>query len=72
MIELRKKGLTTAVICSKPFEKLGRAQAKVLGVPDLPLVMIDHPLGGLAIERVRDRAAQASPAVLALLRERAR
>ena len=69
MAELRKRGLITAVICSTPFEKLGRAQAKVLGVPDLPLVMIQHPLGGLAIEDVRARADQATPAVIDLLRD---
>ena len=69
MAELRKRGLTTAVICSTPFEKLGRAQARVFGVPDLPLVMIEHPLGGLAMDDVRARAAQAAPQVVALLRE---
>ena len=69
MAELRKRGLTTAVICSTPFEKLGRAQARVFGVPDLPLVMIKHPLGGLAMDDVRLRAAQASSAVVDLLRE---
>ena len=69
MAELRKRGLVTAVICSTPFEKLGRAQARVLGVPDLPLVMIQHPLGGLGMDGVRARAAQASPVVLGLLRE---
>jgi hypothetical protein len=69
MAELRKRGLVTAVICSTPFEKLGRAQARVLGVPDLPLVIIEHPLGGLAMEDVRGRAAQAMPAVIGLLQE---
>ena len=69
MAELRKRGLTTAVICSTPFEKLGRAQARVFGVPDLPLVMIEHPLGGLAMDDVRARAAQAAPRVVDLLRE---
>ena len=69
MAELRKRGLITAVICSTPFEKLGRAQAKVLGVPDLPLVMIQHPLGGLAIDDVKARAEQAAPAVIELLRD---
>jgi hypothetical protein len=69
MAELRKRGLITAVICSTPFEKLGRAQAKVLGVPDLPLVMIQHPLGGLAIDDVKARAEQATPAVIGLLRD---
>jgi hypothetical protein len=69
MAELRKRGLTTAVICSTPFEKLGRAQARVLGVPDLPLVMIQHPLGGLEMDDVRSRAGQATSAVVDLLRE---
>jgi hypothetical protein len=69
MAELRKRGLITAVICSTPFEKLGRAQARVLGVPDLPLVMIRHPLGGLQMEDVKARAAEATPVVLNLLRE---
>ena len=70
MAALRKRGLVTAVICSTPFEKLGRAQARVLGVPDLPLVMIQHPLGGLGMDDVRARAAQATRAVIALLQER--
>jgi hypothetical protein len=70
MAELRKRGLITAVICSTPFEKLGRAQARVLGVPDLPLVMIQHPLGGLEMDDVRARADQAMPGVIALLQER--
>lgn len=69
MAELRKRGLTTAVICSTPFEKLGRAQARVFGVPDLPLVMIQHPLGGIGMEEVRGRARQASASVIDLLRE---
>ena len=69
MAELRKRGLTSAVICSTPFEKLGRAQARVLGVPDLPLVMIQHPLGGIGIDDVRARANQAAPAVVELLQE---
>jgi hypothetical protein len=70
MAELRKRGLITAVICSTPFEKLGRAQARVLGVPDLPLVMIQHPLGGLEIDDVKARAEQAMQKVVELLKER--
>ena len=70
MAELRKRALSTAVICSTPFEKLGRAQARVFGVPDLPLVMIRHPLGGLELDDVRARAQEAVPAVVDLLRGR--
>ena len=71
MAELRKRGLTTAVICSPPFERLGRSQARVFGAPDLPLVMIKHPLGGIGMDEVRARADQAIPQVIDILREHA-
>ncbi len=69
MAELRKRGLVTAVICSGPFLKLGQAQARVFGVPDLPLIVIQHPLGGLGLEAVRQRAEAAIPQVVSLIRE---
>ena len=40
MAELRKRGLVTAVIYSGPFLKLGKAQARTFGVPELPLLEI--------------------------------
>jgi hypothetical protein len=71
MSELRKRGLNTAVIVSTPFEQLGRTQAKVLGAPDLPLILITHPLGGLDEDGVRSRAAEVIPRLLQLMSERA-
>ncbi len=70
MANLQKRGLTTAVICSGPFMKLGQAQARVFGVPDLPLLLIPHPLGGLAIEEVKARADHALPLFVKLVKER--
>jgi hypothetical protein len=67
MAELRKRGLRTGVVCSTPFERLGQSQARVFGAPDLSLMMIQHPLGGVSIEEVRARADQALPKVLALV-----
>lgn len=72
MAELRKRGLRTAVICSTPFERLGRSQARAFGVPDLPLIMIAHPLGGIGMDEVRSRADQAIAEVIDVLRERAK
>ena len=72
MCELRKRGLVTAVICSGPFRRLGRTQARIFGVPDLPLVMIPHPLGGLALDGVKSRADVAIPQVLELIKEHVR
>lgn len=69
MSELRKRGLVTAVICSDPFLKLGRNQARVFGVPDLPLIVIPHPLGGLGLDGVKERAGVATPQVVNLIKE---
>ena len=72
MSELRKRGLATAVICSDPFIKLGKTQAMVLGTPDLPLVKIPHPLGGLSLEQVEGRALIAVPQIVKLIQEHAK
>ena len=69
MAELRKRGLTTAVIYSGPFLKLGKAQARTFGVPELPLLEITHPLGGISIDDVRGRSEQAAPQFAKLVKE---
>lgn len=70
MAQLRKRGLIAAVVCSDTFMKLGTAQAKVFGVPDLPLLRIPHPLGGLSIDKVRERAEAALPQLLEVVKEK--
>ena len=70
MAQLTKRGLIAAVVCSDTFMKLGIAQAKVFGVPDLPLLQIQHPLGGLSLEKVRERAAVALPQLLSMVKEK--
>ena len=70
MIEVRRRGVPSAVICSTPFLQLGRTQSRVLGVPDLPLIVIEHPLGGISMDDVKARADAALPRLLEMLRER--
>jgi len=72
MAELRKRGLLTAVVCSDPFLRLGEAQARTFGVPDLPLLRIPHPLGGIDLEQVKRRAEAALPKLLELVKEHAK
>lgn len=72
MAELWKRGVFAVVICSTPFMKLGTAQARTFGAPDLPLIEIPHPLGGLTLDRVQERAAVTVPKLVQLLRERAK
>jgi hypothetical protein len=68
MAQLTKRGLLAAVVVSDSFMKLGKAQSKVFGVPDLPLLEIKHPLGGLSMDKVRERAAVAMPQLLKFIK----
>ena len=70
MAQLTKRGLVAAVVCSDTFMKLGTAQAKVFGVPDLPLLKIQHPLGGLQMDKVRERASIALPQLIEVVKEK--
>lgn len=47
-------------------------QANIFGVPDLPLLIIPHPLGGPAIDSVRTRADVATPQRVKLIDAHAR
>ncbi len=43
-------------------------QARVFGAPDLTLVMIPLPIGGLSFEQVQERTLVAIPQVVALIK----
>jgi hypothetical protein len=68
MCELTKRGIAAVAICSEPFQHLGRGQARVFGVPDLPLVVIPHPLGGLSLEQIEGRAHHAVPQLVEVVK----
>ena len=69
MVELRKRRLLTAVICSDTFRHLAQSQARVFGAPDLPLITIQHPLGGLSLDAVGGRAGSAIGQTVDLIRD---
>ena len=69
MCEMRKRGVAAAVICSEPFLGLAQTQARVFGVPDLQIILIPHPLGGLDLEGVKSRAGVAVPQAIRLVRD---
>jgi hypothetical protein len=52
-------GVPTVTICTEAFEALARDEARSLGMPDLALAIIAHPIGGEPPEAIRQRAAQA-------------
>lgn len=57
-MEIAKRGRTAVTICSTAFTTLGRAQAKALGNPALPIAVIAHPFGLRKRDEVREMARQ--------------
>jgi hypothetical protein len=66
-IELDRRGVPAAVICTDQFVASARAQAEICGNPGYRFAVVDHPLGSLTAAELRDRAAAAVPQVIAIL-----
>ena len=62
-----KGGAAAVTVCSATFAELGRAQAKALGYPDLPIAVIPHPFGSLTREQVSLLAEQCADDISSLL-----
>jgi hypothetical protein len=58
-----KAGVPAALVTTTAFRTLADNERRAKGVPDLPLLMIEHPLGGEKVEGVMARAAQATRAL---------
>jgi hypothetical protein len=62
-IRVVRAGLPCLTVVTSAFEGLARSIANTLGVPDLDLVVVDHPLQGITPEGVA-RAADAAEQIL--------
>ena len=62
--QLGKPGLA---ICTTPFEANVRNLARVMGLPEFPCVLVDHPLGSGTTDEIKERAGQAYAQALAIL-----
>ncbi len=54
-------------ICTEAFIGLAREESKNLGMPDLPLAVIKHPIGGESLAVIHQRAEDALPQVIRAL-----
>ncbi|MFI0367509.1 hypothetical protein ACH35V_06490 [Actinomadura sp. 1N219] len=58
-IALERRGIPAYVVCTTELVTTARIAARAAGVPDLPLTVIDHPLGSLTVELLAARAEDA-------------
>ncbi|WP_171064212.1 UGSC family (seleno)protein [Actinomadura soli] len=59
-IALERRGVPAYVVCTSELVTTARIAARAAGVPDLPLTVIDHPLGSLTGDLLAARAEDAS------------
>ena len=57
-------GTPTITLCTDAFVGLAREEAKNLGMPDLRIAVVKHPLGGQNKEGIKDRSMVALDQVI--------
>jgi hypothetical protein len=68
-VQLEASGRPTVVIATTAFEALARTVAARAHLPEARIAVIEHPLGAISDDEVRDRAASVVDDVLALFTE---
>jgi hypothetical protein len=71
-VEIAKRSRAAVAVCSTAFITLGRAQAKALGNPVLPIAVIPHPFGLRTRDEVREMAKQCVTDIVTLVTEKGR
>jgi hypothetical protein len=66
-IELEKRGIPAALICTEEFIVPAKTMARVCGIPEYPFVVVPHPLSSLDGARVQARARSVADQIAAIL-----
>jgi hypothetical protein len=68
-VTLEQQGLPAATIITSVFVDTARAYTKLLGVPDFPYLVCQHPITSVGADDLRARARALAPQVRRLLLE---
>jgi hypothetical protein len=55
------------VLCTEPFKVTARNIARVLGLPDYPFLLVQHPIGSCTLMELKARAEVAYQQALPIL-----
>ena len=58
-ISFEQLGKRAIVLCTEPFEVTARNIARMMGLPDYPFVMVEHPIGSRTLPEIRVLALSA-------------
>ena len=66
-ISFEQLGKRAVVLCTEPFEVTARNIARMLGLPDYPFVMVEHPIGSRTLDEIKVLAEAAYKQALPIL-----
>ena len=59
-ITFEQTGKRAVVICTEPFIVTAKNIARVMGLPNYPFVVLDHPIGSSTSTEIQQKAEQAA------------
>jgi hypothetical protein len=68
-VSFEQLGKRAIVVCTEPFEVTAKNIARMLGLPDYPFVMVEHPIGSRTLDEVKLLAEIAYQQSLPILME---
>lgn len=68
-MELEKRNLPTVTIVGETFRMIADYESEGLGLPGLPLAIVEYPMGGVPTEEAVARAHRAFDQIVAGLTE---
>jgi len=68
-ISFEQLGKRAVVLCTHPFEVTAKNIARIMGLPDYPFVLVEHPIGSRKLDEIKVRAEDAYQQALRILTE---
>lgn len=57
------------VLCTEPFEVTAKNIARMMGLPEYPFVMVEHPIGSRSLSEIKVLAESAYEQALGILHD---
>ena len=57
------------VLCTEPFEVTAKNIARMMGLPEYPFVMVEHPIGSRSLPEIKMLAKSAYEQALGILHD---
>jgi len=66
-IKFEQMGKRAVVLCTQPFEVTSANIARIMGIPDYPFALLEHPLGSCTEQALEARVDAAVDAAIGIL-----